>query len=438
MIRGHVIYRRKVDDAFMVYDGEVDGWDMAHIVAGGQEFESHTLFALLARGGWEPTPAVPLEQDEEVAKHLQGTEFDHDQSTHAPGQSVEGSRLGVTQTNDTTFQYEYGDFTITTDFTSAELLDDLLEGGYYSEDNPPPNLAVLGEIAADYQWDQWEGNFVMRHLAAAAMGLPHPYASGGEQFGQDIVDGIMYGERPSDEGDAEQVQQMLNKYAATTHAMLQAVADEANDFSPTWEGTVRRGMVVPVNEFGEGPLFYLREGDTLDIPLSGFTPAVTLLDKFLRGGEQSRETMQSGDDFVIEPRWRSVVFEMDTSQAKTLTPSGWSIRAENPPLWVHTSYEDRAADQTDLREFGLEPSRSVPAPWEVITQGKFRVTGTRDEDRQFAQPWAESGTPLETESMRVITIQQTAVYNPRTQTYDALPGFVTLPDGQVVPIEEAE
>jgi hypothetical protein len=87
MMLGQVIYRREVDDAVMLYAGEVDGWDMARIAVGGREFEPHTLFALLARGGWEPTSAVPVEQDDEVVKHLQGTEFDHDQQRHAGGAS---------------------------------------------------------------------------------------------------------------------------------------------------------------------------------------------------------------------------------------------------------------------------------------------------------------------------------------------------------------
>lgn len=101
-------------------------------------------------------------------------------------------------------------------------------------------------------------------------------------------------------------------------------------------------------------------------------------------------------------------------------------------MWVHTSYEDRAADADDGEEF-----RKQPAPWEVVTQGKFRVTRVRSEERRFREVWAESDEPMKTEDMRVITIQQTAVYNPRTNTYDALPGFVTLPDGRVIPVEEA-
>jgi hypothetical protein len=100
-------------------------------------------------------------------------------------------------------------------------------------------------------------------------------------------------------------------------------------------------------------------------------------------------------------------------------------------MWVYTSYEDRQVDLDDNEEI-----RKQPAPWEVVTQGKFRVTGVRDQSRTFTRPgWTDDP---QTEDMRVITIQQTAVYNPRTNTYDALPGFVTLPDGRVIPVEEAE
>jgi hypothetical protein len=175
----------------------------------------------------------------------------------------------------------------------------------------------------------------------------------------------------------------------------------------------------------------MNAGDTLDMPLSAFSPSVDLTDRFLRGGEMSRDAMQSEDDFVFTPTWRSVMFEMDTTSAKTLLPAGWQELASDTSMWVHTSYEDRAADNDDGENF-----RRQAAPWEVVTQGKFRVVGTRDVERQFFRPgWTDDP---QTEDMRVITIQQTAVYNPRSGTYDALPGFVTLPDGRVIPVEEAE
>jgi hypothetical protein len=269
----------------------------------------------------------------------------------------------------------------------------------------------------------------MRHMSAAMMGLDHPYAGGGERFEYEFAQAVVDGERPDDADMAQAVEDFLSAHAATTHAMVQAVADNHREFAEDWEGVVRRGMVVQVDEFGESPLHRLRDGETIDMPLSGFSPNVNLVDQFLRGGEMGRDVMQSEEDFVFTPRWGSVMFEFDTTGARTLLPANWSELASDTSMWVHTSYEDRAADLEDGENF-----RTVAAPHEVVTQGKFRVLGSRDVERRFSEVF---GGDRKTEDMRVITIQQVAVYNPRSGTYDALPGFVTLPDGRVVPVEEA-
>lgn len=368
-------------------------------------------------------------------KHLAGTEYDHDQQSHAGGGTsipATGGRVNIKKVTDTTYRYDYGDFHITTNITGRQLLEDTrLEGTYYSTDNPPSAIEDLGEVAVDYQWNQWEGNFVMRHLAAAMMGLPHQYASGGEGLDEDVQNAIIYGERPDDEDAAEQAEGMLRDHAATTHAMLQAIADGRAEFAEPWDGIVRRGMVIDAGRDDSNPLLRLQEGDSIDLAPSGFTPSVDLLDRFLRGGDQSRDAMQSSDDFVFEPNWRSVMFELDTRTSRYIAPAGWGELTADSEMWVHTSYEDRAADADDGEDF-----RKQPAPWEVVTQGKFRVSSVRTEERTFYRPgWTDDP---QTEDMRVITLQQTAVYNPRTNTYDALPGFITLPDGSVIPIEEAE
>ena len=368
-----------------------------------------------------------------LAKHLLGTKDDHDQSRHAGSRSIAatGGRADIVKVTDTTYRYDYGDFNITTNITGRQLLEDTyLDGTYYSTDNPPSAIEDLGEVAMDSQWNQWRGNFVMRHLSAAMMGLPHQYASGGETLREEIQDAIIYGERPDNPVWAESAEGLLRDHAATTHAMLQAIADERLEFAEPWDGIVRRGMTVAVDEFGESPLTRLREGDTMDLALSAFTPSVDLLDRFLRGGDQSREVMQRDDDFVFTPKWRSVMFELDTRTSRYIAPAGWGGLTSDSEMWVYTSYEDRAADEDDGEDF-----RKQPVPWEIVTAGKFRVTGTRDEPRTFIQPY---GTQEEfSEDVKVIAIQQTAVYNPRTNTYDALPGFVTLPDGRVIPVEEA-
>lgn len=418
MLLGQVIYRREADDAVMLYEGEVDGWEMARVVAGGREFEPHTLFALLARGGWEPTSGVPVEPDEDtVVKHFQGTENDHDQQSHAGSTSIvdTGGRLTVDQLSDTTFQYQYGDFTVNTDITSKRLLEESGLDGGYTTDDPPSAIEDLGEVAIDSQWNQWEGNFVMRHLSAAMMGLPHVYASGGEGLVFDITEAITYGDTPEDEGAREYVQQFLDDHAATTHGMLQAIADGTQNFADPWDGIVQRGMTVDAGRDDNHPLFRLYDGDTVDLALSAFSPMTFLTNEFLRGGEMSREMMQSDEDFVFTPNWRSVMFELDTATSKTLRPANWQ----------------------ELAAMRQEDSGRIPVPHEVVTQGKFRVSGIRDESREFRRPWSEGSDGDESEDMRVITLQQTAVYNPRTSTYDALPGFITLPDGQVIPIEEA-
>jgi hypothetical protein len=136
---------------------------------------------------------------------------------------------------DTTYRYDYGDFNITTNITGRQLLEDTrLEGTYYSTDDPPSAIEDLGEVALDYQWNQWEGNFVMRHLSAAMMGLPHQYASGGEGYNEDIQNAIVYGERSDNEMANETAEGLLRDHAATTHAMLQAIADGTQ--------TVRRAL----------------------------------------------------------------------------------------------------------------------------------------------------------------------------------------------------
>ncbi len=93
-----------------------------------------------------------------VAKHLQGTEQDHDQSTHAGGRGqavqAEGGRMSVTQVTDTTFRYEYGDYVMTTNITGRNLLEDALEGMYFDVDRPPSSIEELGEVALDLQWNR--------------------------------------------------------------------------------------------------------------------------------------------------------------------------------------------------------------------------------------------------------------------------------------------
>jgi len=365
--------------------------------------------------GWSPEAGEPIGSTyaamrdgkkidaRQIAKHLQGTESDHDQSTHAGGRGqavrAEGGRMSVTQVSNTTFRYEYGDFTITTNITGRDLLERALNGDYYDASNPPKSIEALGEVALEEQWGHWEGNFAMRHLSAAMMGLDHQYASGGEGLDEAIIDAVVDGDMPDDGYLAESAENLLSAHAATTHAMMQAIADNHRGLGGEWEGVVRRGLTVPADRYGEHPLLSLYVGDTLDMPLSAFAVDTWLSDRFLRGGEMSREAIQSDDGFVFSPQWRSVMFEFDTSQGRSI----FEARGEGPV--------------------------------EVVTQGKFRVAAVRDEEREFYRPgWTDDP---QTEDMRVITIQQTAVYNPRTGKYDALPGFVTLPDGRVVPVEEA-
>lgn len=385
--------------------------------------------------GWSPDVAYVAV----VLKHEGGG---HEQITHGNwargGSFAEGKMLGrvkVTQPSDNTFVYEYGDFTVTTNIHGRALLDETLMSEVYDPSNPPVDLDALGEVAARTLWGQWEGNFVMRNVSNAMMGLPPRYASGLEGASEDVTRAIEDGVSTGDPmGDAE-VQSLLDDHVAMTHAMMQAIADgdqkvansvtryveESHEFGDTpWDGTVRRALTIPIGRNGRHPLLSLNEGDTVDLALSGFSPDIILTQRFMRGGWSSREVMQPEDDFVFTPEWRSVIFELDASKSKALVPVSAGTDA----------FTSKEAADANLRSF---------VPIEVITQGKFRVKSVRDETREFIPLFQEAGEELQTatDNVRIITLEHAAVFNPRMGGYEALDGFITLPDGTVVPVEES-
>jgi len=380
--------------------------------------------------------AVLIEfDDDEVVKHEE-----HDQSTHgswADGRARETTTTGtpaaeeqsrsITPLGDGRYRYEYGDFTVESDpLDPKDMKETWLDESWEFD-----SIEEVAEYAVDYIWNQWEGNFAIRNIAEDMMGIGDRYASGGESIEPNLRDAIAYGRNLDDPDEAEAVRAVVAAHAPLAHAMLAAVHAAEPARAYPWEGLVRRAMVVPsFRSDDENPLLRLYEGDDIELGLSGFSPNVNLTDRFLRGGFSSREVLQSGEDFVFEPRWRSVIFELDTSKARTVLPVGWDGRSQDSDNWVHLSYEDRAADLDEGTT-----RRMRPAPWEVVTAGKFRIVGRREEERTFTVPF--SGGEEETENMVVYRLQQTAVFNPATGEYDALDGFITLPDGRVVPVDEA-
>lgn len=268
--------------------------------------------------------------------------------------NIKLGRLTIEQLDENKYGYQYGEDSFEIDFETYKWR--TREGDAGAEiDSDGKDLITIAEIAVLHQWNYWEGNFAIRTICSEMMGLP-VYAAGGDEYDSGGIDALLGLGSPKSE--------LPEIYVPTTHAMMEAVVASKNT---TY--AVSRAMVVRENS----ELLLMGVGSEITMPLSGFSPNKELVDDFRLGGEMAR----SFSEDVITPVEKEVIFVLKRG-AKVVEPYDWEGVGQEP-------YE----------------GRKKVLPWEVVTQGKFKVVSTRD---------LENGVEL--------TIEHTDVFNIKTGKYE--------------------
>ena len=322
----------------------------------------------------------------------------HDQKTHgrwsASGKVSLGENITVEQTGKSTYNYSYfgNEFTTDLDYFEVRLkpdqgLDpsDALDNYLRDLAGLPPDseasqrafralqqdisetkeytgyeLDQLGEIAQMEQWNQWEGNYNMRTISGEMMGLDRP-AGGSDYFTESELTQI-----ENRTGGWDEV------YVPTTHAMMSNAANSVpTDFS------MERAMVVRDNS----RVLETQTGDSIAMPLSGFSPQAEIVDRFKMGGVFQADYSED----VYTPKLKEVVFNVE--------PGAKGVRM---------------SPDYDLSYDSLMPQE---LPMEVTVQGRFEVTGRNSTFK--TNP--DTGEDYESVEFK---IKQTQVFNPATGDYD--------------------
>ncbi len=289
----------------------------------------------------------------------------HDQKTHgrwsASGEVSLGQNITVKQTGENTYDYSYfgNEFTVDLDYFKIRLRPD--EGletvlTVFTGDE----LDQLGEVAQMEQWNQWEGNYNMRTISGEMMGLNRP-AGGSDYFTDSELTQIA-----NRTGGWDEV------YVPTTHAMMSNAANSVpTDFS------MERAMVVRDNS----RVLETQTGDSIAMPLSGFSPQAEIVDRFKMGGALQADYSED----VYTPNLKEVVFNVE--------PGAKGVR-------MSPDYD-----------LSYDPQMPQELPLEVTVQGRFEVTGRNSTFK--TNPF--TGEDYESVEFK---IKQTQVFNPATGEYD--------------------
>ena len=173
-----------------------------------------------------------------VSKHQSGT---HDQQSHgnwAGGVTERASQVARVQSEgDGSLTYQYGDLQFT-----------------------DKTLPMDNRMSAYNNWNDMGGNYQMRTVSAAFMGLDRPRAEGASELSDWTIDFLETGKNFNAGTTAEKTN--LKQRIVDTHTLLEAA------FTGRGQTEMYRGIFVPQNETG---FDNLQRGQTFKMPLTAFT-----------------------------------------------------------------------------------------------------------------------------------------------------------------------